>query len=217
MRRSIWPRCKRSGDTAMALLRIAIVLTALFLSGLPAQGASNQPRAGIGILILRPFVRERADEIKSLTVYAAPGIGRLAEMDGTRFPSLVPAVTPLAGERAVAVLDRRGEWLKVVYDDAGREGWIRCRRFWDYITWRDYLTARSARILPGLREALSLLRREPSDGSASLVRLTPDQGFRIVLIRDDWARVSAGGNADGWLRWRDGDGRFLFELEPSFP
>lgn len=171
----------------------------------------------MGILVLRPFVPDRADEVTTLPVYAEPGIGRLAEVDGTRLPSLVTSVTPRAGERAVAVLDRRGEWLKVAYDGAGREGWIRCRRFWDYAPWRDFLAARSARLQPGLREALTLLRREPSDASASLLRLTPDQGFRVVLIRDDWARVTTGLDGDGWLRWRDGDGRLLLVLEPSVP
>jgi len=214
MRRPTWLPCESFGDSVMAFLRFALLLTLLIMTGLPAHGASGRPRAGIGILVLRPFVPERSDELKALPIYAAPGIGRLVEMDGTRLPSLVPAVTPLDGERAVAVLDRRGEWLKIIYDEAGREGWIRCRRFWDYIPWRDFLAGRIARMLPGLREALTFMRREPSDGSASLVRLTADQAFRIVLLRDDWAKVTAGGDTDGWLRWRDGDGRLLLALEP---
>jgi hypothetical protein len=197
----------------MAFLRLALLLSLIIISGLPAHGASARPRAGIGILVLRAFVPERIDELKALPIYAAPGIGRLAEIDGTLLPSLAPAVTPFAGESAVAVLDRRGDWLKVAYDDAGREGWIRCRSFWDFIPWRDFLAGRNARLLPGLREELTLMRPEPSDGSASLVRLTPDQAFRIVLLRDDWAKVATGGDADGWLRWRDGDGRLLLVVE----
>jgi len=201
----------------MAYLRLALLLCLIIMVGLPAHGASARPRAGIGILVLRTFVPERIDELKALPIYAAPGIGRLAEVDGTRLPSLVPALTPPAGERAVAVLDRRGEWLKVAYDDAGREGWIRNRRFWDFIRWRDFLAGRSARLLPGLRDALTLMRREPSDGSASLVRLTTDQAFRIVLLQDDWAKVTTGGDADGWLRWRDADGQLLLAVEATVP
>lgn len=197
-----------------AFLRTLLLPALLIVTILPAQAASARPRAGVGILFMRQFVAERTDDMKAIPLYAAPGIGRLAEVDGTRLPSLDPAATPLPGENAVAVFEGRGEWLKVVYDGAGREGWIRLRRFWNYSSWSDYLPGRSARLLPGLRETLSQLRREPSEGSPSLLRLAPDREFRVMLIQDDWAKVTAGQDADGWLRWRDGDGRLLFALEP---
>lgn len=201
----------------MAVFRFPLFLILLLVAVFPAQGASIRPMAGIGILFLRPFVPERADELKVIPLYAEPGIGRLAELDAARFPSLDPAVTQHPGQRAVAVLEKRREWLRIAYDDAGREGWIRLRRFWDYLPWMDFLPGRSARLLPGLRETLTRLRREPSNDSASSVRFAPDRVFRIVSIRDDWARVTADGAVDGWLRWRDADGRLMFALEAPVP
>lgn len=201
----------------MSILRSLPILILLVVTALPAQAAPGRPRAGIGILFLRQFAPERTDDVKAIPIYAAPGIGRLAEADGSRLPSLDQAVTPRSGEHAVAVLGSRGEWLRIAYDEAGREGWIRQRRFWDYAPWRDFLTGRGASLLPGLREPLTLLRREPADDAAPLLRFTPGQGFRIVSIRDDWARVTADGAPDGWLRWRDTDGRLLVAPEAPVP
>jgi hypothetical protein len=164
-------------------------------------------------LFLRPAFPEQADEIKTIVLYGTPGIERLAVVDVARLPSLSPAISFPAGAYAVAATGKNGNWFRVVYDDAGREGWIQGRRFWDYFSWQDFLPGRIIVLLPDLRPSLTEVRLKPSDESPALGRISPEQKTRILEIRDEWARVRGEGGLNGWLRWCDGNGKLLFAVE----
>ena len=43
---------------------------------------------------------------------------------------------------AVAVLEKRGNRLLIAYDDSGRAGWLERARWWDYLTWEEFLPGR---------------------------------------------------------------------------
>lgn len=210
IRQRISRNCTRSGSMAFRLA-IAIAATLVFCSAV--LGASDRPRAGTGVLFLRPAFAGQADEMKSIVLYVTPGIERIAMVDAARLPSLAPSVFPPAGVYAVAVTGKRGGWFRVAYDAAGRQGWLEGRRSWDYFSWPDFLPGRFATLLSDLRATLTQLRAEPSDDSPSLGRILPEQRFRILEVSHDWARVGNEGGLSGWLRWRDRDGKLLLAVE----
>lgn len=209
-RRRISGNFGRSGSMA---LRLAITLAAILLSCSPALTASERPRAGQGVLFLRPAFPEQSEEIQSIVLYETPGVERITVLDVARLPSLTPSVSAPSGGHAIAVTGTRGNWLRVAYDDAGREGWIEGRRFWAYFSWQDFLMGRSVVLLPGLRSALTQLRLAPADDSRSLGQIPSEQRMRVLEIRDEWVRVSSQTSFSGWFRWRDRDGKLLLAVE----
>lgn len=202
--------CGRSGSMA---LRMAITAAAILVLCSSVLGASGRPRSGEGVLFLRPAFPGQANEMKAVVLYVTPGIERIAVVDAVRLPSLFPSVSPPPGVYAVAATEKRGDWFRVAYDDAGREGWIEGRRSWDYFTWQDFLPGRSALLLPDLQAAFTQLRPEPSEESPSLIRVSPEQRIRIFEIRHDWVKVRLEDGLSGWLRWRDRDGKLLLAVE----
>ena len=209
-RRRISRNFGRSGSMA---LRLAITLAAILLFYSPVLAASERPRAGQGVLFLRPAFPEQSDGIQSIVLYETPGVERIAVLDVARLPSLIPSVSAPSGGHAIAVTGTRGNWFRVAYDDAGREGWIEGRRFWTYFSWPDFLVGRSVVLFPGLRPALTQLRLAPSDDAQSLGLIPSEQRMRVLEIRAEWLRIRSEGSLSGWFRWRDRDGKLLLAVE----
>ncbi|MRR59086.1 MAG: hypothetical protein EG824_12870, partial [Deltaproteobacteria bacterium] len=69
-------------------LRLAITFAVILLSYSSALAASERPRAGQGLLFLRPAFPEQSDEIQSIVLYETPGVERIGVLDVARFPSL---------------------------------------------------------------------------------------------------------------------------------
>lgn len=197
-------------------LRPVIVLI-LFLFAPATWGAPAKPRpsAGIGLVVIRPIAPGRSADIAAVTLYRDPGVSRIGALATKSLPGLAPAVTGEEGEVVLAVLAKKGEWLKVAYDEAGHEGWLSQARPWRYLSWESCLRGRRARLLPGLQREYYLLKSEPFLSSREAATLTRDTPFRVVRLRDDWALVTSGPALSGWLRWRDGDGRFLIALDET--
>jgi SH3-like domain-containing protein len=147
-----------------------------------------------------------------LQLYREPGLGRLQEVPVGRAQLMKPVFGTSSSAIVLAVTERRGDWLKIVFDDAGREGWVRRERSWDFVPWEEFLKGRSAKLLPGLRKPLHHLLAEPVDGAGILATLTPADRFRVVAIDGDWALILLGPDKTGWLRWRDRDHRFLVSV-----
>lgn len=195
----------------MGLFRAFTVCLLLALLPLPLHGAPKpRPFSGSALLIIRPFPAE-AGTVR-LRLYEEPGVGRMAELEPGKLPGLEPVVIAPAGEYAVAVVARRGEWLRLAYDEAGREGWVRMERSWLYLPWESFLEGRTARFLPGLKHYCHLLRREDSDSAPVAGTVPRESGFMVVRVRGEWAQVVAPA-VRGWLRWRDEDGRFLIAVD----
>lgn len=159
--------------------------------------------------MIAPFPPERTGERGTLVIYREPGIARLGELPIIRLPGLAQIVGSESGEMPLAVLARKREWVKVAYDDSGREGWIRMERTWRFEQWESFLKGRTARLLPGLKNGYSVLRREADDGAAEVATLTQHSRFTVSEIKGDWAEVKVSFDMSGWLRWRDADGRLL--------
>ncbi|HEY6839359.1 MAG TPA: hypothetical protein VI389_11490, partial [Geobacteraceae bacterium] len=132
----------------MRLLPAALVI-ALFVP-LSCWGAPAKPRpaAGIGLVIIRPLSPPRYADISSVTLYREPGVGRVGTLATKILPGLAPVIAATdKGETVLAVLGKKGNWLRVAYDDAGHEGWLALARPWRYLGWDDYLRGRRARLL----------------------------------------------------------------------
>jgi len=175
-----------------------LILALVALGPAAAQAAPPPPRpyAGQGVLALHPAPwAERAP----IPVYREPGLQRIAEPE----PGALPRLAGDGGEPLVAV-QARGGWLRVAYDDAGREGWLKPPRGWEYRPWEEFLPGRLVRVFPGMKKALYALRGEPREGGAETGALARDQEVRVLRVEEDWAQLQA---PWGWFRWRDGDGR----------
>lgn len=196
-------------------MTIRILTIYILLSLLPvlSQAASPpRPFTGQGVLIVRPLDPDSATP-PSFTLYREPGVGRIAEHPMADMPRLSSHLNLSAGEYPLAVMGKKGEWLLVAFDDAGREGWVKMSRWWEYLKWEDFLKGRYARLLPGLKRESYLLHEEPSDKSHPSGGLSGEERLIIIDIRGDWVlAVASSLGLTGWLPWRDGDGRFLVTI-----
>ncbi len=198
----------KSGSTyAISLVIFFLLLCSTVLAG------SERPRAGIGILILRPAFSEQADTLNALVLYETPGIERVAQVNADRLPSLSLSLSVPSGEYAVAAMGKRGDWFRLAYDDAGREGWIQSRDYWNYYCWPDFLPGRVVVLLPDLQATLSKVHQEPLDTSPPLGSISPGQKIRIIDIRDRWALIRSDDGMIGWIRWCDSNGKLVIALE----
>jgi hypothetical protein len=179
-------------------LKLFILL--LLLAGTQqAHGAPPRPDSGCGVLALQPAPGERG------ILYREPGVARLAELELSRLPRLGGS-----GEYPLlAVNGRKGPWSRVVYDDAGRLGWLAALRRGRYLPWQEFLPGRSAALLPGLKRAFYTMHEAPEEGAPGRGETPRNRPLRIVRVSGDWALAEA---PAGWFRWRDGDGRLTISL-----
>ena len=191
------------------MARIRTTLSACALLVALCAGAAHpalpapRPFGGCGILILR---QDAGAPPMSLTLYREPGLLRLAEY----LPAALPRLAEHAGEHYLAASARKGVWTRLAYDDAGRHGWLKQERGWEYLPWREFLPGRTVRVLPGMKKELYALKGEAGEGSSGIGALNRGQQVTVLQVEDDWARLQA---PSGWFRWRDGDGRLTVSLQ----
>jgi len=199
------------GKSGSAFLVAIVSAVLLFYSSAPA--APERPRAGIGILFLRPVFSAQADDLKELALYESPGIERIARVNVARLPSVSLSVAVPSGVYPVAVTGKRGDWFRLSYDDSGREGWILGRSYWEFYRWPDFLPGRAVTLLPDLRASFTEVHQEPLASSPVLGSISPGQKFRVVEIRKRWALIQSDDGTRGWLRWCDDNGKLVILVE----
>lgn len=194
------------------LILSGLVLAASLLFPPSLLAAPMRPYAGIGVLLLATACDENGTAPSALQLYHDPAIYRLGELEIAKIPGHEWIFGKEAQSVPLIVMARKGEWLRVVYDDAGREAWINPSRRGTYHPWDDFLKERSGRLLAGMQKRYYQLFREP--GSGPLVTLPPRQSFAMTMLNGDWVRLAQPDqNLEGWLRWRDADGRLLIGFE----
>ena len=162
-----------------------------------------RPVAGIGVLVFPPYSIMNEE----LFLYEEPGLKRIASFNPVPVPAFEWIFGDVQSPVQLIVTARRQEWIKVVYDEAGREGWLNPKGEGDFVPYADWLRHTIVHLLPGLhKKYYQLLRSE--EGSALGV-LTPKDQLKIVKTKDEWAQVLTAQNQIGWLRWKDEDGRLL--------
>lgn len=187
------------------VLATIILLAALTVWTAHTQAAPlpMRPYSGIGILqITTPSA--------AIQLYEEPGLARSEEL----LPATIAPLTNwLFGTPAtphLLVTSRRGDWLKIERDDAGRTAWLLPERGWQFSTWDHYLKGRSVCFLRNAPKTSQNLL--PSVTSTSGQAIPPRTLLRIVTVQDDWAYVLFNNSTGGWIRWRDRDGRLLIGI-----
>ncbi len=200
-------------------MNIPTIIAALLITWgvcTPASAASAphprlRPYAGIGVLSLPTQLRLQQEE--PLSLYEGPGLARVGALspDAVQWGGLVFGKSPEA--LPLIVTGRKDAWLRVVFDDAGREAWVKPPAAGRYQSWEQYFKSRMVAALPGTQKKYLQLYRQP-DGEV-LAPLVPRQAFRVLKLDHDWALViPPDQGALGWLRWRDEDGRLLLGVVP---
>ncbi|MBU5614308.1 SH3 domain-containing protein [Geomonas azotofigens] len=185
----------------------AFLICALFLAGAATAALAAlpvpRPYSGCGVLILKQGAGWQPE---SLALYQEPGVQRVADTT----PQALPRLAGDDAEPLLAANERRGAWVRVALDEAGRQGWLAQARGWEYREWRDFLPGRTVRLLPGLKKEWYQLRLSPGGEASTLAPLSRDREVRVVEVEKEWARIEA---PAGWLRWRDPDGRLTVSLK----
>jgi hypothetical protein len=188
-------------------VRLQASLLLIALAGGAAYAAPPAPRpySGCGILTLKQW---GARELEPLALYREPGLLRIAEKNAASLPRLAgDGVEPL-----VAASERRGNWMRLTLDDAGRQGWLEERRGWKYASWEEFLPGRTIRVLPGLKKGWYSLKGTPTEEGSDIASLSRDQLVQVLEVEEDWVKLE---RPSGWFRWRDPDGRLTVSLETS--
>ena len=152
------------------------------------------------------------ETFEPLRLYDDPAISRKGELNLADVPRHEWIFGPSSTAAPLIVMARKTSWLKVAYDDAGREAWINPGRRGNFQTWDVFFKGQAGRMLPGLQKRHYQLYHQPGS-EPPLASLTPQQSFKIIQLDGDWAVVMPDLNSLNWIHWRDEDGRLLIGLE----
>lgn len=185
-------------------MRLLLCLIALLLLTPPARAAQPmRPYSGIGVLSF-----STVGLTAPIPFYDEPGLVRR----GTLAPEPLRQLTGWlfdSPERIVLlVTGRKGDWLRVERDEAGRESWLLLQRHWQYSPWSQFLKGRHVVFLPNSPRRLMQVvpRPETLQGTPRPATAPP---MRIIAVQGDWAYVLLDPASAGWIRWREADGRLL--------
>jgi hypothetical protein len=167
-----------------------------------------RPYSGIGILLLPIKDTDPGDPIP---LYEDPALSRTGELDKTKIPVYDWIFGPSPVVLPLIVTARKGTWLRVVYDDGGREAWLNPPRQVPFQAWDLFFKGHVSHLLLGLQKKYYQVYQQPD--ALSLTTLTAKQPFKVLRLENDWAMVLIDQNELGWLRWRDEDGRLLIGIE----
>jgi hypothetical protein len=193
-------------------MKVLTIFVTLLLFAACAVAASStpmkmRPYAGIGILFL-PI--KGSDSEASLTLYEEPALSRLGELNKTKISTYDWIFGTSSVVQPLIVMARKGTWLRVTYDDAGREAWLNPTRQMTFQSWETFYKSNVSRLLPGLQKKYYQLFQQPD--ISPLTVLTVKQLFKVIRLENDWAMVLIDQDSLVWLRWRDDDGRLLIGI-----
>lgn len=140
-----------------------------------------------------------------MPLYEEPGLSRVGMLLSSRLSGNEWIFGLTEGSLPLIVSARKGEWLRVSHDDAGREAWIEPQSKGRFQSWEQFLKLQTGRMLPALQAQYYQLRQQP--GGRSLGALSPKQVFKVLKIENAWGMVLTDQSQIGWVRWYDEDGR----------
>jgi hypothetical protein len=195
-----------------------LVLAGLFflLLNVAAQSASPQRlHAANALLVMQPPFPRANGSGTPIIIYREPGVGRIAVHTFPEMAKTVPSFASQAGTLMVPASRRKGQWVRIPYDDAGREGWIRMERTWKVISWEEFLPGTTVRLLPGLKKNFYMPSSVPENSPAENGQSLQNETLRIEAVEGQWARVKTASGDTVRVRWRDDDGRLT--IAPASP
>jgi hypothetical protein len=182
----------------------------LFVAGIIGSAAfaaappRMRPYTGIGLVVFSQSDTAQ-DENLQVPLYEEPGIYRVGMLNSSRLSGNEWIFGLQVGAPPLIVSARKGDWLRVFYDDAGREAWIGPQGNVRFQSWEQFLKLQTGRMLPALQPQYYQLHQQP--GGKLLTALTPKQVFKVLKIENAWGMVLTDQGQIGWLRWCDDDGR----------
>ncbi|MFA7402776.1 MAG: hypothetical protein WC007_02190 [Pelobacteraceae bacterium] len=165
-----------------------------------------RPYTGIGVVVFSQSGDASKQDLR-LPLYEEPGLVRIGMLASSRLSGNEWIFGRAEGSSPLIVSARKGNWLRVNYDDAGREAWIDPRNKGRFQSWEQFLKLQTGRMLPGLQAQYYQMQHQP-DGKL-LATLNPKQVFKVLKLESSWGMVLLGQAQIGWVRWRDDDGRLL--------
>ena len=172
--------------------------------GLAAPPPQMRPYTGIGLVVF-PGVDSPQKQGQQLQLYEEPGLSRIKLLNSSILPGNEWIFGSSDGSAPLIVSARKGVWLQVFFDDAGREAWINPQDKGQFQSWEQYLKQHTGRMLPALQPKYYQLLQQ--HGGKLLATLTPKQVFKVLKLEGSWGVVLTDKGQMGWLRWRDSDGR----------
>jgi hypothetical protein len=191
----------------LAFFFFTMVIAVCAVAANPSSTNKMRPYVGIGVLLL-PIATSEPDD--PLLLYEEPALLRLGELHRKKMPALDWIFGANTAERLLIVMSHKAAWLRVSYDDAGREAWLNPSRKMTFQTWDLFYKGHISRMLPGLQKKYYQVFQQPD--SLPVATLTANQPFKVLQLENDWAMVLVGQDLLGWLRWRDEDSRLLIGI-----
>jgi hypothetical protein len=198
-------------------MKICAMLTILLLSvtaiASPRRAPQQmRPYSGIGVLLLAAEKGLNNGPQEQLYLYEEPAVLRIGALDSGQAPPYEWIFSRNVSRLPLIVTARKGDWLQVAYDDAGRLGWLDPRQRGGFQPWDTLLKGKSCRLLSGLRKQYYQIFRQPGEMPLSSPAL-PKLSFKVLKLDGDWALVMPDQSTLGWLRWRDEDGRLVISVD----
>jgi len=194
------------------MLKLFVLLASISLFFAPATAAAPvkaRVPGGIGILLIQNGTAEKASP---LAIFKEPSLGRIAEIDATKLPSLAQSILAPEGITPAIVTSKKSGWYKIIYDDGEREGWIKSRSSHQFYRWEGLLKDRFVSLIGGLRKEFYLLRKSPDSSSESITQLGKGSRMSSLKVEGDWIRVVTDSRTEGWLRWLDENSRLVIAI-----
>jgi len=185
-------------------MRTLLCLIAVLLVAASAEAAQRmRPYSGIGVLSINTV-----GLTGPLPYYNEPGLVRSGALAPETAQRLNDWIFGVSDRLVLLVKARKGEWLKVERDDAGRESWLLQQRHWQYTPWEQYLKGRYVTFLPNSPKRLMQTVAQPNAvQGVPLPAQSPP--MRIIMVQGDWAYVLLDQSSSAWIRWREADSRLL--------
>ena len=194
----------------MRAFQLTLITFLLFLSTTSQAAPKMRPYSGIGVLQI-----SSVGVTDALQLYGDPGVARCCRIETSAITHLNSWLFGNDQPPSLLVTARKGEWLEVEHDDAGRTGWIMQERRWSYTTWEQYLKGKLILFLRNSPKNQIQVVARP--GASKGVPTTTKQPMKVIMAQGDWAYVLLDQTSAGWIRWRDADGRLLVGFESSLP
>ena len=175
-------------------------------AGFAASPPRMRPYTGIGLVVFSQSDTAPNQDLQ-LQMYEEPGLSRVGILKSSRLSGNEWVFGLPEGSSPLIVSARKGDWLRVFYDDAGREAWVEPQNRGHFQSWEQFLKLQTVHMLPSLQPQYYKLQQQP--GGKLLATLTSKQVFKVLRIEDAWSMVLTNQTVIGWLRWRDEDGRLL--------
>jgi len=196
----------------LCAMAIILLLSVATVAGSQQVSPQMRPYSGIGVLVLAAESGPDNDSRQPLCLYGEPAVLRIGALDRGQAPPYEWIFIRNASWLPLIVAARKGDWLRVAYDDAGRLAWLNLREQGLFLSWDALLKGKSCRLLPGLRKQYYQVFRQPGERPLT-PSPSPKQSFKVLKLDGDWALVMPDQSMLAWLRWRDEDGRLLISVD----